>query len=410
MARENKVSIKILLDSEEAKQRLQDLQKRLDELLDRSDSVGSQSTEGTQKPSSESNVIAEQTNKTIQQVSQKEGENFGRNAGRGLEKAAPSFVGALVKAGIGKMLSNEILKLYDLNVMSRTHAGQSMYDLNMEQSKIKGGFSGLLTGGALGLSVAGPLGMLVGALGGSALGGWYAIRKQVEKQRIFAEQTQLSTGIANSDSMASAMNSMSNSAFQHGLQLTGTREGRLEEYDKRFQMFLKEITQLEATEKEWTTTGKLKTRQKKEMVPVLDNNGKVVSYEERETGETEDYYEVQDSNSADLKNLQKRLDLVRGNAIGSLTGAFNEKYLQNRIPPWMAGEFSDSFAARGISVGGGAGFDMEKANEPIVRYLADINKTLQDFKTGGYIKTTSTANDIRNFAIGLDVGIGTYGN
>lgn len=76
----------------------------------------------------------------------------------------------------------------------------------------------------------------------------------------------------------------------------------------------------------------------------------------------------------------------------------------------MGGEFSDSFAARGISIGGGAGFDMEKANEPIVRYLAEINKALQDFKSGAYIQTTSNANDIRNFAIGLDVGIGTYGN
>ena len=54
MARENTVSIKVLLDSEEAKQKLAELQQKLDTLLNRSSSANSTSGGNGQSSSSSS--------------------------------------------------------------------------------------------------------------------------------------------------------------------------------------------------------------------------------------------------------------------------------------------------------------------------------------------------------------------
>lgn len=392
MARENQVSIKVLLDSEEAKQRLQELQNKLDSLLNRSSSVnggssgnvnGSDSSSGG--GDGKSNTSSSNKNNTPPIPKP---EDTGRGIGRG-------FVQALTRAGVMAGIARLFLKAMDVYLLTQTHAGESTYDINMTKATVHGGINGAASGAALGTAIAGPFGRSLGMVVGTFLGSYLARKEHQEKQRLFSEQLILGERVGNADAYRSAMNSFSNQAFGKQLELTGGREERMSLIQNRFKESLDELQKYEDEIKEMTTKGIKKQRDVYKWVNTGFIGGAVLQ-QKIKTG-TEDYYEIQDANSELVRGAQKNASAARGRAIDAMNRGFEEYYMRNQIKPWDPSSFTDSYSSRGIYVGGGAGFDVGKANEPIVTYLKQIAETLQQFahasKTPAQI-TTAEFNEL----------------
>ena len=379
MARENQVSIKVLLDSEEAKQRLQELQNKLDSLLNRSSSGNSgSSSNGNGSGSSSDGGSGESNNPYSNKTNtppMPKPEDTGRGIGRG-------FVQTLMKAGVMAGMARLFVKSMDLSLLSQTHSGESTYDINMKKATLHGGVGGSLGGAALGLAIAGPIGAVVGAALGGVMGSGQARFEQQEKQRLFSEQQILSVRVGNADSYRSAITGMSNQAFNKRVELTGDRESRIESYKNRFEEYTKEVQKYEDEIKELTTKGVKKQRDVYQWVQTASGMYGGMSSRQIKTG-TEDYYEIQDANSELVRGAQKNANNARGIAIQAIMGGFNEYYMRNQIAPWNPSSFTDSYSSRGIYVGGGAGFDVGKANEPILNFLKEIVDTLKRFEHVG---------------------------
>lgn len=379
MARENQVSIKVLLDSEEAKQRLQELQNKLDSLLNRSSSGNSgSSSNGNGSGSSSDGGSGESNNPSSNKTNtppMPKPEDTGRGIGRG-------FVQTLMKAGVMAGMARLFVKAMDLSLLSQTHSGESTYDINMKKATLHGGVGGSLGGAALGLAIAGPVGAAVGAVLGGVMGSGQARFEQQEKQRLFSEQQILSVRVGNADSYRSAITGMSNQAFNRRVELTGDREYRIESYKNRFEEYTKEVQKYEDEIKELTTKGVKKQRDVYQWVQTASGMYGGMSSRQMKTG-TEDYYEIQDANSELVRGAQKNANNARGIAIQAIMGGFNEYYMRNQIAPWNPSSFTDSYSSRGIYVGGGAGFDVGKANEPILNFLKEIVDTLKRFEHVG---------------------------
>lgn len=379
MARENQVSIKVLLDSEEAKQRLQELQNKLDSLLNRSSSGNSgSSSNGNGSGSSSDGGSGESNNPSSNKTNtppMPKPEDTGRGIGRG-------FVQTLMKAGVMAGMARLFVKAMDLSLLSQTHSGESTYDINMKKATLHGGVGGSLGGAALGLAIAGPIGAVVGAALGGVMGSGQARFEQQEKQRLFSEQQILSVRVGNADSYRSAITGMSNQAFNKRVELTGDRESRIESYKNRFEEYTKEVQKYEDEIKELTTKGVKKQRDVYQWVQTASGMYGGMSSRQIKTG-TEDYYEIQDANSELVRGAQKNANNARGIAIQAIMGGFNEYYMRNQIAPWNPSSFTDSYSSRGIYVGGGAGFDVGKANEPILNFLKEIVDTLKRFEHVG---------------------------
>ena len=379
MARENQVSIKVLLDSEEAKQRLQELQNKLDSLLNRSSSGNSgSSSNGNGSGSSSDGGSGESNNPYSNKTNtppMPKPEDTGRGIGRG-------FVQTLMKAGVMAGMARLFVKAMDLSLLSQTHSGESTYDINMKKATLHGGVGGSLGGAALGLAIAGPIGAVVGAALGGVMGSGQARFEQQEKQRLFSEQQILSVRVGNADSYRSAITGMSNQAFNKRVELTGDRESRIESYKNRFEEYTKEVQKYEDEIKELTTKGVKKQRDVYQWVQTASGMYGGMSSRQIKTG-TEDYYEIQDANSELVRGAQKNANNARGIAIQAIMGGFNEYYMRNQIAPWNPSSFTDSYSSRGIYVGGGAGFDVGKANEPILNFLKEIVDTLKRFEHVG---------------------------
>lgn len=379
MARENQVSIKVLLDSEEAKQRLQELQNKLDSLLNRSSSGNSgSSSNGNGSGSSSDGGSGESNNPSSNKTNtppMPKPEDTGRGIGRG-------FVQTLMKAGVMAGMARLFIKAMDLSLLSQTHSGESTYDINMKKATLHGGVGGSLGGAALGLAIAGPIGAVVGAALGGVMGSGQARFEQQEKQRLFSEQQILSVRVGNADSYRSAITGMSNQAFNKRVELTGDRESRIESYKNRFEEYTKEVQKYEDEIKELTTKGVKKQRDVYQWVQTASGMYGGMSSRQIKTG-TEDYYEIQDANSELVRGAQKNANNARGIAIQAIMGGFNEYYMRNQIAPWNPSSFTDSYSSRGIYVGGGAGFDVGKANEPILNFLKEIVDTLKRFEHVG---------------------------
>ena len=379
MARENQVSIKVLLDSEEAKQRLQELQNKLDSLLNRSSSGNSgSSSNGNGSGSSSDGGSGESNNPSSNKTNtppMPKPEDTGRGIGRG-------FVQTLMNAGVMAGMARLFVKAMDLSLLSQTHSGESTYDINMKKATLHGGVGGSLGGAALGLAIAGPIGAVVGAALGGVMGSGQARFEQQEKQRLFSEQQILSVRVGNADSYRSAITGMSNQAFNKRVELTGDRESRIESYKNRFEEYTKEVQKYEDEIKELTTKGVKKQRDVYQWVQTASGMYGGMSSRQIKTG-TEDYYEIQDANSELVRGAQKNANNARGIAIQAIMGGFNEYYMRNQIAPWNPSSFTDSYSSRGIYVGGGAGFDVGKANEPILNFLKEIVDTLKRFEHVG---------------------------
>lgn len=387
MARENQVSIKVLLDSEEAKQRLQELQSKLDSLLNRSSSgnsgssgSGNGSGSSSDGGSGEANTPSSKKNNT---PTPPKPEDTGRSVGRG-------FVQTLLKAGVITGIARQFVKAMDLSLLSQTHAGESTYDINMRKATLHGGVGGAFGGAALGAAIAGPVGAAVGAALGGVIGTGQARFEQQEKQRLFSEQSLLGIRVGNADAYRSAMNSFSNQAFDKQIELTGGREERMSLIQDRFKESIDEIQKYEDEIKELTTKGVKKQRDVYQWVQTGSGMWGGMSSKQVKTG-TEDYYEIQDANSQLVQGAQKNLDAARGRAVYAMQKGFNEYYMRNQISPWNPSSFTDSYSSRGIYVGGGAGFDVGKANESILNFLKEISETLKQFKQVGKTPEQITA-------------------
>ena len=394
MARENQVSIKVLLDSEEAKQRLQELQNKLDSLLNRSSSGNSGSSgNGNGSGSSSNGGSGEPNNPSSNKTNtppMPKPEDTGRGIGRG-------FVKTLMKAGVMAGMARLFVKAMDLSLLSQTHAGESTYDINMKKATLHGGVGGSLGGAALGLAIAGPVGAAVGAVLGGVMGSGQARFEQQEKQRLFSEQSILGVRVGNADAYRSAMTSIGNLAFNKQVELTGDRESRIELYKNRFNEYTDEIQKYEDEIKELTTKGVKKQRDVYQWVQTGSGMFGGMSSQRVKTG-TEDYYEVQDSNSELVKAAQKNANNARAVAIQAMMGGFNEYYIKNQITPWNPSSFTDSYSSRGIYVGGGAGFDVGKANESIVSYLKEISETMKRFVHASKTPDQMTASEFRELS------------
>lgn len=388
MARENQVSIKVLLDSEEAKQRLQELQSKLDSLLNRSSSGNSGSSgngngsgSSSDGGSGEANTPSSKKNNT---PTPPKPEDTGRSVGRG-------FVQTLLKAGVITGIARQFVKSMDLSLLSQTHAGESTYDINMRKATLHGGVGGAFGGAALGAAIAGPVGAAVGAALGGVIGSGQARFEQQEKQRLFSEQLILQERVGNADAFRSAMNSFSNQAFDKQIELTGGREERMSLIQDRFKESIDEIQKYEDEITELTTKGVKKQRDVYQWVQSGSAmHGGMSSSKQIKVG-TEDYYEVQDENSQLVQGAKKNLDSARGRAVYAMQKGFNEYYMRNQISPWNPSSFTDSYSSRGIYVGGGAGFDVGKANEPILNFLKEITDELKQFTQVGKTPEQITA-------------------
>ena len=386
MARENTVSIKVLLDSEEAKQKLAELQQKLDTLLNRSSSENSTSGGNGQSSSSSSpsssNSGANGISHTLRTLSNREGQNFGNNASKGL-------VSGLAKAGIGLMIAKQITsKLNDvmaLDILSRTHPGESTYDLQ-KQKVANSGLQGLLGGGLAGFAVGGPLGALVGMIGASSYALFKGSKELQENQRIFNETQRHNIEVGNADIGRSFSNSVGEQAFQYRMNLNPSRGGRISIIKDRIKSLSSQIRKAEAEIDEWTDP-----RLGKKFV---DENG-------------EEYRVVQDKNSEAVRAKQKEISALQSQRASAAMAGFQEKYLKDRLPAWIGADFTDSYSARGISIGGGS-FDVSKANEPIITRLSSIDETLKKIETSSLKGTAEKISESQLFSLLQSLGGGTF--
>lgn len=360
MARENTVSIKVLLDSEEAKQKLAELQQKLDTLINRSSSANSTSggngNAGSSSSPSSSNNGANGISNTLRNLFNREGQNFGNNASKGL-------LNGLIKSGIGLVIAKQITsKLNDfmeLDILSRTHPGESTYDLQ-KQKVANSGLKGLLGGGLAGFALGGPLGALVGMIGGGAYSLFKGSKELQENQRIFNETQRHNIEVRNADIARSVSNSVGEQSFQYRLNLNPSRGGRISIIQDRMKSLSSQIRKAEAELDEWTDS-----RLGKKFVDEI-------------TGE--EFRIVQDKNSEAVRAKQKEIAALQSQRASAAMAGFQEKYLKDRLPAWMGADFTDSYSARGISIGGGS-FDVSKANEPIITRLSSIDETLKKIET-----------------------------
>lgn len=395
MARENQVSIKVLLDSEEAKQQLNELQEKLNTLINKSseqnktqnssNSVGSDGNEGGGSQS------------TKETPTPPKPEESGNKFGNG-------FLQSILKAGIGMLVARQFLKAYSLYSITQTHAGQSTYDINMNKAMVNGGLMGAIGGASAGAMIAGPVGAVFGGLIGGIGAMLMAQKEQQEKQRLFSENTMLGFRVSNADSMRGAMSSMSSQAFQQRINFTTSRDERLGAYAERIEDFILALDDSEKKVEEYTTKGVTKTRMVDEMV----FQQSVWGGQWVKTGakRAEQYQELQDENSELVKGERKNAETARANVIQTLMGQFNEAYLRNQLTPWMGSNFSDSYSSKGISIGGGAGFDIGKANDPVLNVLEDIRSVLKTLEQVSKAPEQISTEQLYEFARRVT----TYGN
>lgn len=394
MARENQVSIKVLLDSEEAKQQLNELQEKLNTLINKSseqnktqnssNSVGSDGNEGGGSQS------------TKETPTPPKPEESGNKFGNG-------FLQSILKAGIGMLVARQFLKAYSLYSMTQMHAGQSTYDINLRKAMVNGGLMGAVGGASTGAMIAGPVGAVFGGLIGGIGAMLMAQKEQQEKQRLFSENTMLGFRVSNADSMRGAMSSMSSQAFQQRINFTSSRDERLEAYSERIEDFIIALDDSEKKVEEYTTKGITK----KEMVDAYVYKPSIWGGEYEKVGKKEiEYQEIQDENSELVKGERKNAETARANVIQTLIGQFNEAYLRNQLTPWMGSNFSDSYSSKGISIGGGAGFDIGKANDPVLNVLEDIRSVLKTLEQVSKAPEQISTEQLYEFARRVT----TYGN
>lgn len=436
MAGENKVSIKVLLDSKDAQRELDELQAKIRSILNGvqsnrdalNGSAGFASTSevGTSSSSTQSKTVSgtSQAGTTVQEVASASGNVVGSketpsdsngkggkngkggNDDNSGDKLGRGFVNSILRAGIGMLVARQFLRAYSLYSMTQTHAGQSTYDINMNKAMVNGGVNGAIGGASIGAVVAGPVGALVGGLLGGIGNMLMAQKEQQEKQRLFSENTMLGFRVSNADSMRGAMSSMSSQAFQQRINLTSSRDERLGAYAERIEDFIIALDDSENKIKEYTTKGITKVKYEEELMAVSTGMG--FSQKMVPTGRKikKEYQEIQDENSELVKGERKNADSYRANVIETLMGQFNEAYLRNQLTPWMGSDFSDSYSSKGISIGGGAGFDVGKANDPVLNVLEDIRSVLKTLEQVSKTPEQISTEQLYEFARKVT----TYGN
>lgn len=364
----NQVRIKVILDSDEAKGKLAELQGKIDELFGRGGNgggAGSVSTGGTgggaesSQPTPANN--ASQHNKN--------GQEQARGFCNQFQKYIP-ILGKLMGDAIGGMVKKMLVDGIELTRLSGYHPGESQYWRNRQLDATKGALTTGVAGLVGGMMIGGPLGALIGGIGGMIYGALKSTKISDEKQRIFAEQTALNLNRGNSESDQQFKSRIASIAFARSMSFEQSREKRIGRGVEDFQKYL-------AAAQKYQEEAKLRTEGKwnphKAMVYRRRNN-RWVSYRREIV-----YDKAEDGKSENVKTALANAEQMKNSAYERLYYAFEQKYLAKQISPWEGSDFAkDAYAQRGITIGG-AGFDITNANEPIIKHLADISAKLSKF-------------------------------
>lgn len=364
----NQVRIKVILDSDEAKGKLAELQGKIDELFGRGGNgggAGSVSTGGTgggaesSQPTPANN--ASQHNKN--------GQEQARGFRNQFQKDIP-ILGKLMGGAIGGMVTKMLVDGIELTRLSGYHPGESQYWRNRQLDATKGALTGGVAGLAGGMMIGGPLGALIGGIGGMIYGALKSTKISDEKQRIFAEQTALNLNRGNAESDQQFKSRIASMAFARTMSFEQSREKRIGRGVEDFKKYLAEAQKYQEeaklrTEGKWNPHEAMVYRRRNDM---WGSYRKEIVYDKAEDG-----------NSENVKTALANAEQMKNSAYERLHYAFEQKYLAKQISQWEGSDFAkDAYAQRGITIGG-AGFDITNANEPIIKHLADISAKLSKF-------------------------------
>lgn len=384
----NEVRIRVVLDSEEAKQRLEELQRQLDSVYGGNGgangggrSVGSQGgtlsnaqAQINQQPRGVGSDAANGGDKGRNETEEERGRRFGRGVEERLNKVADVW-----QVAITKVFSKIASDFTELGYIENVHAGMNTYPLQRQRAAESGTLQGALWGGSIGMMMGGPIGAVVGGVGGAAYQSWMNTRTTDEQQRLKSENEILSMSMGLWGRERGVGRSQGSMAFNAMLGMSGDRDVRLDMLEKQIKMVGAEgdgsVDALRAKVAN-LASGNLEWQQAQEVLN--DKSGKYSWNEKLDAKMGWGKFagmEAPDTESEEFQKTKQELSAQEGVLSQLQMQKFQEEFLKDKVNPWVGQDFSDSFSRRGLYAG--AQVDMEKANQPIVNLLTRIIEKLE---------------------------------
>ena len=297
----------------------------------------------------------------------------------------------------------------ELDYMGSVHYGANNYAAERQRVEAQGNY-GIASGavmGAMSGAAAGPYGALAGLLLGGGMGAWQkyvGIEKFDQQTRLKQEAVHEDYEVGEHNRGVGVSSQMGSRAFQEILKLSGDRNKKVEMLNWQIDMLSNSGSRsisnlqgrLEKAAKGWNgeeeaekTIKRITGGSKEEFTDKVangefnweslsDKDRKDLSAAMRRRGK----YDAANDRDPELdsswvKETKAELSLKQGQISQLQMQKFNLQYLQEKVNPWQAGEFSDSFSKRGLYVG--AQVDMSQANKPIVDALHKIIEKLAQF-------------------------------
>lgn len=379
MADNNTIRLKVVLDSQDAKKGLEELQSKIDEMFNNAKHSTSNSSNlnGSSGGSSNGGLGNSSINRTVNLHQQRNkqqtlGQFFSEGFQKNLGKFAPKLGAAAGAAMIAYIAKKSVDHLGDMIVANMFHGGGN----NRRARENKETWELLKNG--------------------KFLDALFLRDKHLNERRLDAEKAQSSARMAEYANSRSTGISIGEMAEKRSMSMMTSIEDRMGKTYEKFKSARSRFYELDRERQALETGGigawgderfeninrkfskvdtKTYNRLNSEMESIMDEQyGKTGSWITPDT-ESDFHNRVVNERDESLKQM------------GQYASQFaNQLINQPFIKPWSEGSFSDSFASRGINVGGVV--DVSRANEPIIDELdkiANLLEKISEWKSKDYV-------------------------